>query len=155
MTATASAGAGRRRVLIVLAALSLGLNAFFVARELAEAFRQDGPRLRPWAMASDLRRWADRLPDGAEERIVAALNAIRPEVEGRLDDIRAERREVEKLAAAPAPDRAEIDRRLAEIRATASAVQVEIERTAYDALLALPDEMRVGLAAEPPPRRPR
>ena len=52
------------------------------------------------------------------------------------------------MAAEPQPDRAAIDARLAALRAEAQALQEEVQRATYDALLKLPPETRAGLASE-------
>jgi Spy/CpxP family protein refolding chaperone len=69
-----------------------------------------------------------------------------------LDVLRAKRQEVNRLAAAPEPDRAAIDVALAEVRREAEAMRAEVHRATFDALLALPPETRARLA-EPPKQR--
>ena len=54
-----------------------------------------------------------------------------------------------ELASLPEPDRAAIDARLADIRNELDQVTSEMRRTSIDALLALPPEMRSGLAKNP------
>ena len=54
-----------------------------------------------------------------------------------------------RLAAAPDPDRAAIDERLAALRAEATAMQEAVQQATYDALLKLPAEERAALANHP------
>ena len=63
-----------------------------------------------------------------------------------MRDIRAE---IMRLAAAPEPDRAAIDERLAALRAAASRCRKSVQKATYDALFALPAEDRAHLAEEP------
>jgi hypothetical protein len=143
----------RRRVLVAILVLSLAVNAFFLAKEVTDAVRHSGPRFGPpRALTAELRWMARRMPEEASERIQAALAPLRPDVEARLTRMRDLRREVERLAAAPQPDRAAIDERLEAIHREASTLQQMVEKTTYDALLELPPEMRAGLS-EPPVRR--
>jgi uncharacterized membrane protein len=130
---------------------SLVLNGFLagiiVADWLGEDRRRGGPRVGGF----ELRRLAERLPSDAVEQIAAKLEAQRPNVEARFERMRAIREEINAAAAAPSPDRAKIDERLAALRAEFSALQEEMQRATYDALLELPPDVRADLA-EPPAR---
>ena len=66
--------------------------------------------------------------------------------------MRAIRAEVMRLAAAPEPDRAALDERLAALRAAAAAMQETVQKATYDALLALPPADRARLAEAPAKR---
>lgn len=144
--------AGRRWVVWLLAA-SLVLNAFFVGMLAIDTWQRraakpDGPR----ALTFELRRLAEGLSDESEEHIAAALEAIRLQVEERVERLRALRREILAEAARPEPDRAAIDARLEGLRAEIESLQEEVQRTTYDALLALPPEARADLPAAAPSR---
>ena len=125
---------------------SLVLNGFLLGMIVTDALdpghRRSGPRVGGF----ELRRLAERLPDDAIDEIEARLEAERPKFEARLDELRSAREEVYRLAAQPAPDRAAIDARLAALRAEYAAMQEEMQRATYDALLSLPPEVRVSLA---------
>ena len=54
-----------------------------------------------------------------------------------------------RLAAAPEPDRAAIDAKLAELRAESAAMQEAVQKATYDALLGLPADQRAHLADAP------
>ena len=69
-----------------------------------------------------------------------------PDLQARIDRLRALRDEVNRMAAEPQPDRAAIDARLAALRAEAQALQGEVQKATFDALLKLPPETRAGLA---------
>jgi uncharacterized membrane protein len=60
--------------------------------------------------------------------------------------MRTMRAEILRLAAEPTPDRAAIDGRLADLRTIASGMQAEVQKTTYDAVLALPPQDRARLA---------
>jgi uncharacterized membrane protein len=128
---------------------SLVLNGFLlgmlVTGSLHRDHRRDGPRIGGF----ELRRLSERLPADAVDLVAAELQARRPAVDARIERLRAIREEVNALAAQPAPDRAAIDQRLAALRAEVSAMQEEVQRATYDALLKLPPEVRAGLARKP------
>jgi hypothetical protein len=66
-----------------------------------------------------------------------------------VDRLREIREEINRLAAEPRPDRAAIDERLAALRAEAEAMQAEVQRATFDAILKLPPEARASLAEQP------
>ena len=75
-------------------------------------------------------------PKEAVDQIAADAAAARPAMSTeRVDALRAMRAEIMRLAAAPEPDRAAIDARLAALRAEAAAMQEAVQRATYDALL--------------------
>lgn len=139
--------AGSRWIGWLLAA-SLVLNAFLLGMLAIDAWQRraakaDGPR----ALHFELRRLADGLSAENEEQVAGRLEAIRPRVEARVEQLRSLRADVLSEAARPAPDRAAIDARLAELRAEIEALQEEVQEATYDALLELPPEARENLAA--------
>lgn len=147
MTMAWALPAGRRWVAWLLAA-SLVLNAFFIGMLVIDAWqRQATAPERPRALQFELRRLSDGLSETSEERIAGQLEAIRPEVEARVDRLRELRAEILAEAARAEPDRAAIDDRLAALRAEVEALQEEVQSATYDALLALPPEERGNLAA--------
>jgi uncharacterized membrane protein len=142
-------GLARRRWPAFALVASLLLNGFLIGMLVTDSFRSHrGPRGHR-AVSWELRRVADRLPDEAVEQVRAELAALAPAVEARFERFGAIRREVNTLAAAPTPDRAAIDAKLAELRTEATAMQEEVQRATYDALLKLPPETRARLAEAP------
>jgi uncharacterized membrane protein len=97
----------------------------------------------------ELRRFDERLPQHAVDQIGSALQPLGPQLEERLARLREIRAEIMRLAAAPDPDRAAVDAELALLRSETIAVQETIQRSTYDALLALPAEDRAHLAEAP------
>jgi len=143
---------GRRWVVWLLAA-SLVLNAFFLGMLAIDAWQRyaaapEGPR----ALTFELRRLADGLSEESREQVATALQAIRPQVEARLERVRALRREILAEAARPEPDRSAIDARLERLRAEIAALQQEVQAATYDTLLALPPEARADLPDAAPGR---
>jgi hypothetical protein len=142
-------GLARRRWPAFALVASLVLNAFLIGMLVTDSFRSHrGPRGQR-AVSWELRRVADRLPDPAVAQIRAELATLAPAVEARFERFGTIRQEVNTLAAAPAPDRAAIDAKLAELRAESTAMQEEVQRATYDALLKLPAEARSRLAEAP------
>ena len=139
---------GRRWPVAALVA-SLVLNAFLIGMIVADSFgrghRGSGPRLGGF----ELRRLADRLPRDAVKQVAAELERQRPSLEARFQRLSAMREEINAAAAQPSPDRAAIDERLAALRAETAALQAEVQRATYDAILKLPPDVRAGLAADP------
>lgn len=149
---------GRRNWPVIALVASLLLNGFLVGLLAADALRSPhrthgsrGERIASF----ELRRLADRLPEEARQQVEAELAPLAPDMEARLGRIRALRAEIGVLAAAPEPDRAAIDEKLVALRAEARAMQEAAQRATYDAVLALPPEMRARLAEPPQERRSR
>jgi uncharacterized membrane protein len=133
----------RRRWLIAGLVLSLVLNAFFIgvtATDLLRPHRASGP------LRFELRWLEDKLPADGFAKVEAAVGAIRPAVVAHVERLKQMRQSLGVLAAAPQPDRAAIDARLAEIRAELNQMNSEGQVAAMDALLALPPDMRAKLA---------
>lgn len=128
---------------------SLVLNAFLIGMTVADSFghrqRGSGPRLGGF----ELRRLAEKLPSDAVRQVATELESQRPSLEARFQRLRAMREEINAAAALPNPDRAAIDQRLAALRTESAALQAEVQRATYDAILKLPPEVRAGLAANP------
>ena len=140
----------RRRWPAVALVASLALNGFFAGMIAVDALK---PRHRGFSAerftSFELRRFDDRLPRTAVDRIMADLKPLAPSVDAQIKAMRDIRADVMRLAAEPAPDRAAIDARLAELRATAAAMQEEVQRATYDSLFTLPPEDRAKLAEAP------
>lgn len=138
----------RRRWPIVLTA-SLFINAFLVGAFAVDWLKPhrgfSGERFARF----ELRRFDDRLSKEAADQVAAALTPLAAQVDERLTRVRAVRSEIMRLAAAPNPDRAALDAKLAELRAESEAMQETVQAATYDALLALPPEDRARLADEP------
>ena len=137
----------RRRWPAIALVASLVLNGFLAGMIVAGAFAphhkgRPGSRIATF----ELRRLADRLPRQAVEAIAADLRAQRPEVDARVQRMRAIRADIGAAAAMPQPDRALIDAKLADLREEAAALQEEVQRATYDALLKMPPDVRAPLA---------
>lgn len=139
----------RSRWQTVALVASLVLNGFLVGMIVADSMHGDRRGRGPRMGGFELRRLAERLPRDAVDQVAAELEAQRPSVEARFERLRALREELNGIAAQPNPDRAAIDERLAALRAEAAALQEEVQRATYDALLKLPPEVRAGLAKKP------
>jgi hypothetical protein len=101
-----------------------------------------GPRFAGF----ELRRLDDHLPREAVQRIADELQPVGESMRQRVTRLRELRGEIMRLAAAPQPDRAAIDQRLAALRAEVSGMQEIVQGATYDALLRLPPEDRAELA---------
>ena len=128
--------------------VSLLLNGFLLGMLLTDALRNRPGSPWPRAMSFELRHLAKRLPDQAVEQIAAELRPLAPDFEARYARLRSLREEINRMAAAPAPDRATIDARLEALRTEAQLLQAEVQKATFDALLQLPPETRADLAAE-------
>jgi len=140
---------GRRWVLYGLFA-SLVANAFLIGLVATDLFRPNhvgGP------LRFELRWLQGKLPADGFARVAAAVEAIEPKVQVHIDRLKEMRQQVGELAAVPHPDRAQIDRKLADVRAELDAMTAEGQGTVADALLALPPDMRAGLAETQGSRR--
>lgn len=132
--------------------LSLTLNLFFVGLAIGlaavhmPAGGDDGERRS--GLYFELRGYADSLSDEHRETIREQLALVRPEVDELRDRLRELRLEIADLVVEPEPDREAIDVRLAEIRALTNGLQELIQRQGFDALLALPPDVRQGLEHE-------
>lgn len=148
-----SAGSGapspwRRWQAGVLAA-SLVLNGFLVGMVAVDWLRphRGGSLTGERAVRFELRRFEQHLPSAAIDAIAAELRPLAPDLDARIERMRVVRAEIMALAAEPQPDRAALDEQLAALRAEAEAMQADVQRRTYDALLKLPADQRTGLAA--------
>jgi uncharacterized membrane protein len=146
---TAFFGLTRQRWPAAALVASLLLNGFLLGMLVVDRLGPEKAFTGSRAAAFELRRLSDRLPEDAIDRISGALQALEPAMEAHIERLRATRAEIRSLAAEPVPDRAAIDDRLAALRAEAAAMQEEVQRATYDALLGLPPETRARLAEEP------
>jgi hypothetical protein len=137
----------KRRWPAVLLVASLLLNGFLIGMFAVEPHR--GGFSADRFARFELRRFDDRLPRQAADSIAATLKPLEAQLEDRLTRVRAIRSEIMQLAAAPQPDRAAIDAKLAELRAETAAMQEAVQKATYDALLGLPADDRAQLAAAP------
>ena len=137
-----------RRWPIVIGA-SLVLNGFLIGAMAVDWLKPhrgfSGERFTRF----ELRRFDDQLSKEAADKVAAALKPFAAEVDERFQRVREIRSEIMRLAAAPAPDRAAIDQKLAELRAESASMQETIQTATYDALLALPPQDRVRLTEGP------
>jgi uncharacterized membrane protein len=146
---TALFGLTRQRWPAVALVASLLLNGFLIGMLLVDRLGPEKRFTASRAVAFELRRLSERLPDDAVDRISAELRTLEPSIEGHIARLQAMRAEIRSLAAEPSPDRAAIDEQLAALRAEGAAMQEEVQRATYDVLLALPPETRARLAEEP------
>ena len=122
---------------------SLVLNAFLLGFAATEFFRigkVTGP------LRFELRWLEGRLPDADFARVQTAADGLRPQVQAHIDRMRTMRVELGTLVAAPRPDKAAIDQKLADIRAEQVAMIKEGQDGIAAALLSLPPESRARLA---------
>jgi uncharacterized membrane protein len=142
----------RRRWPVLALVASLVLNGFLVGVVAVDWFsphrRWEGPRV----VGFELRRLERRLSPEAHRQVAAALEPLAPALDERFSALRAMRDDIYRMAAGPNPDRAAIDARLAEMRSQSEQLQADVQRATYDALLALPPEMRARLAEPAEPR---
>lgn len=136
----------RRRWPVVVLVVSLLLNGFFIGMTLVDWLRPHRGFSAERVATFELRRLASRLPQEAADEVAAAVRPLGPSLEERIARIRDMRAEILRLAAAPEPDRAVIDARLASLRAESAAMQEAVQKATYDALLRLPPADRAGLA---------
>lgn len=141
-------GPVNRRWLVGGLVASLVLNAFLlgaIATDLLRSSRKHGPD-GPRSLSFELRWLEGRLPREGFDQVAAAVAAARPAAERHIERLKDLREGLGGFVAEPAPDRAAIDARLREIRTELDHMVAEIQKTAMDALLALPREMRGKLA---------
>lgn len=136
---------------------SLALNSFFLGLALTDfgrdLFGKSGGDRQMRVVQTELRWLRGRLSPEAIATVQAALEPIQPEMRVRVDRLKALRADLDRQAAQPTPDRAAIDALLREIRLEVGAMQDTVQRTTFDALLALPAEARAPLAEPRPERR--
>ncbi|MCB1499292.1 MAG: periplasmic heavy metal sensor [Bauldia sp.] len=133
------------RWLWVALGVSLLVNAFFVGALATDLFRYSSAEKRH--VSFELRWLEDRLAEPDFAVVAAAVAAARPEAERHIATLRDLRQELAVLAAAPSPDRALIEAKLVEIRTELNAMVTDSQRTAIDALLALPPSARLSLTS--------
>ena len=126
--------------------VSLLVNGFLLGLLVVDSFLARSGPPGPRAMNFELRHLARLLPRDAVERISAELRPRATEFEARVARLRELRDEINRIAAQPVPDRAAIDARLEELRTEAQALQAEVQKATFDALLKLPPETRADLA---------
>jgi uncharacterized membrane protein len=140
----------KRRWPAVLLVASLVLNGFLIGMFAVDYLKPHRGGFSADRFARfELRRFDDRLPISAVDRIAASLKPLEAQLEGRLSRVRAIRAELMQLAAAPQPDRAAIDAKLVELRDETATMQEAVQRATYDARLSLPAEDRAQLAEAP------
>jgi signal transduction histidine kinase len=140
----------RRRWPAVALIASLLLNGFLIGLFATDFLRPhrggfSGERFARF----ELRRFDDRLPKPAVDKIAAALVPLAPALDPEIAKLRGIRAEIMRLAAEPSPDRVAIDAKLAELRAQSAAMQEALQKATYDALLSLPPDQRARLGEDP------
>ncbi len=135
---------GRVPWLFVALAASLAVNAFVIGAFATDVLRFSYAAKRP--VSFELRWLEERLAPEDFAVVNAAVEASRPDAHARFDRLRALRNEVGVLAAAPEPDRAAIDAKLAEIREEQREMVGNLQATIIDALLDLPAAARSSLS---------
>jgi uncharacterized membrane protein len=150
---TNSPVARRRQWLGIALVVSVVLNAFLIGAAATDLIHVGWPfRGPPSPFRFELGWLEGRLPREGFDKVKAALEATRPTASAHFQHLFDLRNDLGKLVAAPEPDRAAIDAKLAEIRGELSTMQAEMQKTSTDALLALPADMRASLA-EPAKRK--
>ena len=128
---------------------SLVLNGFLAGMIATDSLKPRRGFSPERAAGFELRRFDERLPQEAAEQVSSELKPLAEDLSRRIEALRAMREEIMRMAAAPAPDRAAIDDRLAALRTESAAMQEAVQRATYDAVLKLPPEQRTGLAEAP------
>jgi uncharacterized membrane protein len=136
----------QRRWLFAGLVASLALNAFFIGAAATDIIRLTESDKRP--VHFELRWLETRLSADGFARVEAAVVAARPEAERHIARLQALRRELGMLAAEAEPDRAAIDAKLVEIRGELGLMVAGVQKTAIDAVLALPPDVRQPLASD-------
>jgi uncharacterized membrane protein len=129
---------------------SLVLNGFLIGLVATDFLRPhrggfSGERFARF----ELRRFDDRLPKPAVDKIAAALAPLGAALDPEIAKLRAIRSEIMRMAAEPSPDRGAVDAKLAELRTQSAGMQERVQKATYDALLALPPDQRARLAETP------
>jgi uncharacterized membrane protein len=135
----------RRRWPAVALVASLLLNGFLLGMVTTSEFRSHKPFNGARFANFELRRIDEKLPKPAVAQVASALKPITPQLDERLARLRAIRAEILRLAAAPDPDRAAIDAKLAELRAETVGMQETVQKATYDAVLNLTPDERAAL----------
>jgi uncharacterized membrane protein len=135
---------GRRGVVLALFA-SLAVNAFLAGLLIQDWMK---PPQRGGLVRVESSYVIDRLPAQRRAEVSEELRDLAPELRPQWTRLRTLRREIADLAAAPTPDAAAIDKRLAEIRAITSSVQEQVQRRLFDAVLRLPPDTRKTLTGD-------
>lgn len=137
-----------RRWLGVGLVVSLALNAFFIGAAATDLIRFDTDRdgRDRGVLRYELRWLGARLPPDAMAKVEAAVTAGRPAARQHIARLHALRADLGTLLAAPAPDRAAIDAKLAAIRAELDAMLGGAQAATIDALLTLPPAARSKLS---------
>lgn len=135
---------GRRGILLALFA-SLALNAFLAGLVVQDWMK---PPQRGGLVRVESSYVIERLPAQRRIDVSRELRELGPELRPHWVRLRALRREIADLAAAPKPDAAAIDKRLAEIRTITTGVQERVQRRLFDAVLRLPPDTRKTLTGD-------
>jgi uncharacterized membrane protein len=138
----------RRRWPVVLLAVSLIANGFFVGMFVADWLKPHRSFSGERFARIELRRIDDRLSQQSVDRIASELRPIVPQLDQGLQRLRDIRAELMRIASQPTPDRAALGERLAALRSEAAAMQEIVQAATYDALLRLPPEERARLAED-------
>ena len=139
----------RRRWPVAALVASLVLNGFLIGMVAVDSFRQHRSREGPRVVGWELRRLEKRLSPEALEQVGDELNSQAAAFDERFTALRAMRDEIYGMAAEENPDRAAIDARLADMRSGSQALQADVQRATYDALLKLPPQARARLRERP------
>jgi uncharacterized membrane protein len=140
----------RRTVWLGIALVaSLAVNAFLIGATATDLVHMRWPFSPKQPFRFELRWLEGHLPAEGIAKVEEAIAAAKPETTKHFNRLRALRRELAQLVAAPAPDRAAIDAKFVEIRAEVTAMQTRVQSASTEALLSLPPEMRAKLAEKP------
>lgn len=137
-----------RRWLGIGLVLSLAVNAFVIGAAATDMIRFDADKggHRHGVLRYELRWLGERLPADAMATVEAAIDRGEDDAQRHIERLHALRGDLGTLLAAPEPDRAAIDAKLAAIRSELDAMLGGAQATTIDALLTLTPETRKKLA---------
>lgn len=139
----------RRKLVWAGLLVSLAANAFFVGAMVTDVVRfgHIHDPSRPRIMRTELKWIAGRLSPQSVAAVERQIDTLQPEIAARFGHLHDLRAQLDKLVAAPTPDRMAIDQVLSQIRLEFGALQAQIQSKTFDAVLALPASERAALAA--------
>jgi hypothetical protein len=137
----------RRRWLGAALIASLAINAFFVGAAATDVLRtKDSSRHGSSVLRFELHWLEGRLSTDAMAKVQAAVAATPPDARSRFARLRELRTGLGVLAAAPEPDRAAIDAKLADMRSEWAGLLADTQAVTMGTVLTLSPEERAGLA---------
>jgi hypothetical protein len=146
----------RRRMIGLALFASLAINAFFIGAAATDVFSArgaDAPQAPGGSLFRLDLRWLDgRLPDDAMAKVTNDVARGVSGADRRFERLHELRTGLGVLVAAPTPDKAMIEAKLAEIRAELDRLLSETQAATVASVLALPAETRASLGEVPDPQ---